>query len=271
MKPFLKMTLIAAFAAAAPVTALAEGFDQNAFDRFVDGRVGTGEPVYWYSIGTIRSYPDGELLFGMEGFDAARRFSPDAEKAYAEQYNRKIYFYTDAETGDVLEEHDGETVSPIAYPYQFITYELKGDAVETFVEQGKAPNIRRLGPSQNMSARSVADTLVVTAPVYLDFPIPNTDRRIDAFENYDFFFHPEGSVREPHQLAWVRYGDLPAWAGGGKGIYHLVTWRADSWEEIPERLRVYIEKKYPLWTEPPASLEEVRALQESEDDDTKGF
>lgn len=271
MMRFSKISIATAFAALTPLAAFAEGFDRDAFDRFVDARVGEGEPVYWYSIGTIRSYPSGDLLFGMEGFDAARRFSPDAEKPYAEQYNRKIYFYTDAETGKILEEHNGETVSPIAYPYQFITYELKGDQIETFVEQGKKPNVRRLGPSQNMSARRVADTLVVTAPVYLDFPIPNTDRRIDAFENYDFFFHPEDSVAEPHQLAWVRYGDLPAWAGGGKGIYHLVTWRADGWDEIPDALRAYIEENYALWTEPPASLEEVRALQESDGDAAKGF
>ena len=266
-----------AAAAAIITTAQAEGFDRAAFDQFVSARAGDGEPVYWYSIGTIRSYPEGEILFEMEGYDAARRHTPDPDQPLTHQYNRKIYFYRNKETGDILSEWKGEKVDPIAYPYQFITYGLAGDKIETYLEQGKEPNLTRMGPSQQMSARRLGDTLVVTAPVYIDFPIPNSDRRIDAFENYDFFLHPEGKTSEPHQLAWVRYGDLPRWAAQesatGKAIYHLITWRVEDWNDIPETLRTHIEENYPLWETPPASLEEVRELQkpDSAKPESKGF
>ncbi|MEM9706003.1 MAG: hypothetical protein AAF850_07990 [Pseudomonadota bacterium] len=243
--------------------ASAEGFDQDAFDKFLSGRVGNGDPVYWYSTGTIRDYPSGDLRFRMEGFDAARRYMPDPDRPLAHQYNRKIYFYKDPETDEYITEKNGQAVAPIAYPYQFITYELKGENIETFVEQGIKPRIQKLGPSQNMSAKRIGRTLVVTAPVYLDFEIPGTNRRIDAFENYDFFFQPGRSRRTPqNQLSWVRYGDLPSWAGGGKAIYHLVTWRIDRWSDMPEQIRTFIEANHPLWQSPPASLEEIRALQE---------
>ncbi|MEM7662152.1 MAG: hypothetical protein AAF292_07870 [Pseudomonadota bacterium] len=265
-------TLLAATLTLA-VPAISDGFNEDNYEAFMDGRVGTGEPVYWYSVGTIKSYPEGELLFQMEGFDAARAHRPDPEEALTHQYNRKIYFYKNAETGDILTEWNENPIEPIAYPYQFITYELKGETIETMVEQGKEPNIQRLGPGTDISARQVGDSLVVTAPVYLDFEIPGTDRRIDAFENYDFFFHPEGSVTEANQLAWVRYGDLPAWAGGGKAIYHLVTWRIDDWADMPSSMKETIERDYPLWMAPPASIEDIRALQApvETDDASKGF
>jgi len=256
--------------------ARANGFDRAAFDKFVSDRAGDGEPIYWYSIGTIRSYPAGDLLFEMEGYDTARRHTPDPSKAKTEQYNRKIYFYKNAETGEYIKEWGGEAVEPIAYPYQFITYELIGDQIETHLEQGAEPRITKFGPSRQISARRLGDTLVVTAPVYIDFPIPNSDRRIDAFENYDFFL--QGSdASEPHQLSWVRYGDLPGWAAAesstGKAIYHLITWRVEDFNDLPAGIRAEIEESHPLWKQPPASLSEVRALQspDSDEKESKGF
>lgn len=257
-------TAIAAIALACATGVQANGFDRAAFDKFVSDRAGNGKPVYWYSIGTIRSYPKGDLLFEMEGFDAARRHTPDEGLPKTEQYNRKIYFYRNAETGEILREWKGEPVEPIAYPYQFITYELVGDQVETHLEQGVEPRVTRFGPSRQISARSLGDTLVVTAPVYIDFPIPDSDRRIDAFENYDFFLHGD-AIAEPHQLSWIRYGDLPAWAAGesetGKAVYHLITWRVEDFRDLPDKLQGYIQQNHPLWMQPPASIDEVRMLQ----------
>ena len=73
-------------------------------------------------------------------------------------------------------------------------------------------------------------------PLYfLDFPLPN-GAQYEAWENYDFFINPEGSVEEPHQMSWQRYGALPAWAGGEQAIYHLLSHRVESQDEFPAEL-----------------------------------
>lgn len=237
-----------------------EAITPQLFDRWIEGRVGAGEPVYWYSVGTLRSYPQGELIANVEGYDAARMFRPDPATQLAHQYNRKIYIFRDPQTGDVLREFDGKPVEPIAYPYQFITYELKGGEIETFVEQGAGEAVRRIGPGRQMSVRMLGDTAVFSAPVYLDFPM-GPEARYQAFENYDFFFQPPGSVGQPNQLSWVRYGPAPDWAGGAPTIMHLVTWRIDGFDEVPQSLRDYIVSDAPLWQSPPRDLAEIRRLQ----------
>lgn len=244
--------------------AMASGFTPELFERWIDARVGTGEPVYWYSIGTVRAYPSGELLFTMEGYDTARVHRPESEGALVHQYNRKIYVFRDPESGEILREYNGQPVEPIAYPYQFISYQLIDDTVETFVEQGAGNAVRRIGPGRDIHARLLGDTAVYTAPVYLDFPIPGSGARYQAFENYDFFVQPETAVSEPHQLSWVRYGPAPRWAGGADVIMHMITWRIDDFADIPEGLRSHIEAEAPLWREPPADLAEIRALQAGE-------
>ncbi|MEO0441528.1 MAG: DUF1838 family protein [Pseudomonadota bacterium] len=248
------------------VPARAEPFTPELFQRWVDARVGTGTPVYWYSIGTMRSYPDGKILARMEGYDTARMYWPDPARALAHQYNRKIYIFRDPETGEVLRKVNDIPVEPVAYPYQFISYELKDGEVETFVEQGSGARVNRIGPGRDITARMLGDTAVFTAPIYLDFPVgPPKDGvvpRYQAFENYDFFVQPEGSVGKPHQLSWVRYGAAPPWAGGGPSIMHLITWRVDSFADVPETLRSYITTEAPLWQKPPENLAEIRKLQE---------
>ena len=247
---------------AAPETA-SPPITSRQFERWVEGRIGRGDPVYWYSVGTMRSYPDGKLIARMEGYDTARMHQPDKSRELAHQYNRKIYIFRDPETGEVLREVDGKPVEPIAYPYQFITYELKDGGIETFVEQGTGENVRRIGPGDQISMRMLGETAVFSAPVYLDFPM-GPEARYQAFENYDFFFHPERSMSKPNQLSWVRYGPAPEWAGGVPTIMHLVTWRVDSFEEVPASLREYIESEAELWREPPEDLTDVRRLQEGE-------
>ena len=112
-----------------------------------------------------------------------------------------------------------------------------------------------------MSHRRVGDSHVFTAPVFLDFPLPGGQARYEAWENYDFFIHPDGAVAEPHQLSWARVGPLPRWAGGGTSVMHLVTWRVESFDDVPASFRRYIEEEAPLWTAPPRDLAEIRELQ----------
>ena len=37
-------------------------FDKETFEQFVEMRIGTGDPVYWYGLGVISSFPDGKVL-----------------------------------------------------------------------------------------------------------------------------------------------------------------------------------------------------------------
>jgi hypothetical protein len=239
------------------------GFDAESFKVFTEARFGTGEPVYWYSTGTVRAYPSGEILFLMEGYDTSRGEQvAGAPRPTARQFNRKTYVYRDVKTGEILREYQGKPVAPIAYEYQFITYALgEGGKLETSVEQGREPRIQRFGPDGDMGVTRLGDTFVFTAPVFLDFPIPGAPVRYQAWENYDFFVTPKANISHPLTLSWARYGALPPWAGGGPAIIHMVTWRLDRFEEVPEDFRRYIETEAPLWRAPPADLADIRRLQ----------
>ncbi len=257
------MLALAGLITAAPVRAETSRWTPALFDLWAKVRTGTGAPVYWYSVGTLRSYPDGKLLARVEGYDTARseRVSPTLVR----QFNRKTYIYRDAATNAVITQSGGKPVEPVAYPYQYITYELKDGGVETWVEQGAGKGVRRIGPGRDIAVRQVGTGrdagAVYTAPVYLDFPVGNAGARYQAFENYDFFVPMPYRSGAANRLSWVRYGDAPGFAGGGKSIMHLVTWRIDRYADVPATLRDYIEASAPLWKAPPRDLADIRRLQ----------
>ncbi len=138
MKYFLTFFLIAATFV---VTAGAQSYTPELFKQFVEMRVGAGEPVYWYCVGEIYSYPDGKLIANVEGIDTARLMKSASSAAKSVQLSRKIFFYRDALTNEVLREANGKKVEPIAYPYQQITYEYRDEKLLASVVQGKAPRI----------------------------------------------------------------------------------------------------------------------------------
>ena len=241
-----------------PQRAPAQGFDVESFTAFTDMRVGTGEPVYWYCVGTVYSYPEGKALMRMEGIDTAKRWRDPAEPAVVKQLSRKTFLYRDLSSDTVLTTFNGSPLAPIEYPYQFISYALRGDRIQTLVEQGRAPRLQKIGPGDDMQSRRVRGGFVFTAPLFLDFPLPG-GQRYQAFENYDFFV-ARGKAVDPstHRLSWLRFGDLP---GAGQTVMHLVSWRVDRYADLPAPMRRYLESQAPLWIKPPADIAEIRALQ----------
>lgn len=245
------------------------GFTPEAFDVWISARTGEGSPVYWYSVGTVRQYPSGKLVARMEGYDAARMVKAE-EKGKVHQLSRKTYIYRDPVTNERLREVNGQKLEPIKYPYQFMTYWLDGDRMMSIVEQGVGSRIQKFGPSSGIYAQKLADTYAYTAPVFLDFETPRG--RYEAFENYDFFIQPKGSTKEPHQLSWVRYGDIPPALGGGKGIMHMVSWRVEKFDDLPATVKEYVKSEAPLWLEPPKSVEEIRQIQQlARESDVNGY
>lgn len=248
-----------------PASAEANGWTPERFKQWVDSRAGTGEPVYWYSTGTLRTFPGGELIYTLEGYDTAR--SETVSDTLTRQFSRKIYIYRDAQTSEIVKTVGDTDVEPIAYPYQYITYEYKTDKdepyLQTFVEQGRAPRIQKIGPGTDITVRQFGDVQLYTAPLFLDFPIPNTDRRYQTFENYDFVIPNDADGVA--MITFMRYGPLPAWAqkdGVTMGAMHMQTWRIADYEDVPQGFREFIEAEAPLWKEPPLDLEDIRRLQE---------
>jgi len=203
-------------------------------------------------------------LFGMIGFDSSTVIWPEDPNEPVIHLTRKTFTYTDAETGEILTEHNGNAVDPIAYPYQIISYRIEDGVIYGDVEQGVEPDVRTIKAQNGMTTRTLGnDTLFVNAAVFLDFPLPNGNQ-YEAWENYDFFFQNPEKTDRPYQLTWQRYGAKPKWAGEGKAIYHLLSWRVEEHDEFPARLLEWAKAEKPRWLSPPQNLEEVRSLQKGE-------
>ena len=232
------------------------------FRAWVDARAGTGQPVHWVAEGGVYEFPTGRKLFGMVGFDSSRVFWPSSPGEPVVHLTRKTFAYTDPETGEILKEYNGQPVSPIAYPYQMISCRFEDGVIFADVEQGTGDAIQKIKAVDGLRYRWVGkDTLAVTAPIFLDFPMAN-GARYEAWENYDFFLHRPGTVDLPYQMSWQRFGSLPPWAGKGKAIYHLVSWRVDRHEDFPPAILEWAKAEMPMWLQPPADIAEVRHLQQ---------
>jgi hypothetical protein len=261
--PFLLMSCLASYAFGGEVQdeTNARLTAPKALREWVDARAGTGDPVHWIADGGVYAYPSGEKLFGMVGFDSSTVIWPEESGDDVVHLTRKTFAYTDPITGEILTEHDGIPVEPIAYPYQLITYRMADGKIFGDVEQGVGERIQNIKSADGMRVGTLGkDTMTVTASVFLDFPLPN-GQQYQAWENYDFFIHTGADIDEPHQMSWQRYGALPAWAGSGRAIYHLRSWRVEREDEFPPKLLAWAKTVKPMWLKPPASLAEVRALQ----------
>ncbi len=234
----------------------AQGFNPDLFKQFTVMRIGTGEPVYWYCIGEIYEYPSGKLVAKVEGIDTARYVKSESSASTALQLSRKIFFYRDFKTNEILREVNGMKVEPIAYPYQQISYELKGDRIVTSVVQGKTPRVQKIEGGSEMIARRLNGLTIFSAPLFLNFPGSK------AFENYDFFIQPKTAKGAPrYQLTWNRRGDLPKFFGGGDSVFQLTSYRIDKYADLPKTMRDALESDGRLWMIPPKDLAEIAELQ----------
>jgi hypothetical protein len=234
----------------------AQNFDINLFREFVKMRVGEGEPVYWYCIGEIYEFPSGKLIAKVEGIDTAKVVKSESTETKVLQLSRKIFFYRDPVTNEILREYNGQKVEPIAYPYQMITYELRDGKMYSTVIQGKQPRIQKITSEGKNIVRKFGDLIVISSPLFINTP------NYKAYENYDFFIEPEGIKRAPrYQLSWNRRSFLPSFFGGGDSVFQLVAYRVEKYEQLPASIRQVLEKEAPMWMKPPENLKEIEDLQ----------
>ncbi len=237
-------------------TAVAGGFDRTLFEVFVDSNMGTdGKPVYYYSTGTVKTFPGGRLLATIEGVDMARLLRRDADGT-VHKASRKFYILRDPDTGAVIEQIDGKPNDRYFYPYQYMTFRLDRDRLTGTSTQGSGAAVRKVDIGSAMEARRVGDVVVFSAP--------NARKAADgtgSFEMYEFWVTPRRAKLRPSAtltLTLVNWHPI----GQGKPVYtHRTSWRVDRYADLPASIREYIETKAPLYREPPRDFAEIERLQ----------
>lgn len=160
----LRTLLIVAFVSAG----FGQAFTAADFEQFTRIRIGNGKPVYWYCVGEIYEYPSGKLVAKVEGIDTARLIVSESGPNRKLQLSRKIFFYRDPATGEILRELNGMKVEPIAYPYQQITYEFKNGKMTATVVQGKQPRVQTIESSGDYQVPGIS-----AAPIGKTIKIPD--------------------------------------------------------------------------------------------------
>ncbi|MBL8087630.1 MAG: hypothetical protein JNM85_06110 [Chthonomonas sp.] len=247
-------TLIAFTALCAPMVQDTSP-NESLFAKFIENRVGAGEPVYWYCIGELYRYPEGELIARVEGVDTARLEPSSLSATTATQLSRKVFFYLDPITGAVITERNGQAVKPIEYPYQLIRYRLADGKLIAEVEQGSGARLQKVSANKTR-VRVVGDTTFFSIPLFVSVETPRG--RIEAYENYDFVV---GAGAKDRVLTWNRFSDLPPAFGTGKSVFQLVARRFDKFTDLPRGFQARIRAIAPLWQNPPKDLNEIRELQ----------
>ncbi|MBL7809824.1 MAG: DUF1838 family protein [Saprospiraceae bacterium] len=234
-------------------------FTPEVFEKWINLRAGNGKkPVYWYCYGELYSYPEGKLVARVQGLDVATWFAPRPDSVV--QLNRKIFLYLDKDNNRILDTIGGVPVNHIKYPYQIIEYVLKGNALQTYVTQGSGSRLLRIGPNASGKVKKVGKNLVFSFPAFMNFQ--TAKGKYEAYENFDFFLNENaGRLDQKYQLTWWRYGEIPAFLGGGRSVMQLVCHRVSDISELPDPIRAYIENKATMWKLPPRNMQEVDVLQ----------
>lgn len=250
------LCLLLIFGLASGARSHAAGFDPQLFEVFVDSNMGTdGKPVYYYSTGTLKTFPGGKLLATIEGVDMARLLRRDADGT-VHKASRKFYILRDPQTGAIIEQINGVPNDRYFYSYQYMTFRLEGDRLAGTSTQGSGKALRTVDIGSAMDARRVGDVVAFSAP--------NARELSDgtgSFEMYEFWVTPRRAKLSPSTtltLTLVNWHPI----GGGKPVYtHRTSWRVDTYAQLPSSIREYIEARAPLYKEPPKDFAEIERLQ----------
>lgn len=103
--------------------------------RWCQLRAGTSAATtHWYSSGELYSFPGGQLLARLEGFEAVRARIESPRLVH--ELSRRLVLFVDKEKGTPLADAGGGRLGEIRTPYQHCAYRLEGSVVHTEVSGG---------------------------------------------------------------------------------------------------------------------------------------
>ena len=234
------------------------GFSREDFETLVDVRIGNGEPVYWYGVGVINSFPDGKVLARVEGVDLGKLHRPDQTIPSAQMYTRKFIVFRDPESNELLRDESGK-LRFVGFNYQNFTWRLEGDYLMYDVEQGSGDQVFTVTEGRGNEIRKMGGLTVITTPVFVESPFGSW------WEKYDLLIQDENDAEPRYQYVWGRYGPNFSFMGGGYNTMTSWLYRYDRYEDLPQSMRDIIEKEPGMdqWRNPPMNIEEIRELQQS--------
>ena len=231
------------------------GFDAETFKEFISFDVGDGEPVYYHSVGKLYRQPGGEIIAGVEALVSNRLVKIEGDTA--EAICRTIVIYRDPETGEILQEDDGRHIIR-EYPYIIARFELKDRRLVIHTEGLSGPHqnglygLAKVSNDKVFAQRSGGTTFFYwTLYGEVETPIGKV-----------WFNEAYNGSTSPDVMVMNRYGTLPAFAGMGDGFMQTTAARFDSYEELPEHLRAYVEEHAPSHLAPPVDDEEIVRLKD---------
>jgi len=222
--------------------------------------LGSSDVVVWVGEGQLYESPSGKVIAKMDGFDVAKGvlIAPD----HIRQFSRKIFWFRDPITNEILTEYKGEKVKPIKYDWQVFDYK-RGEDVNnmptTIPSIVKGP---RSVPMMPFTARYAGnDLLSFQCPLFIDLPLWN-GKSYQAWEIYSYTMDLTHDRHKPPSVSWTRQGSCPPFIKGNNGVMHFLAHRIDSFDDLPTYMQELVEREYDLFKAPPVDMHEVRLLEE---------
>ena len=247
--------------------------------------------AFWTGQGQLYSSPSGEVLANIDGFDVAKavRISDDVVR----QFSRKIFWFRDPITNEVITDYKGHPVRPIKYDWQVFDYKRgmakplhvpmpstpsssssSSEALRNDYDQGLAPInptiVKSVGsrtvPCMPITPRYAGpDTLLYQMPLFID--IQTNKVSYQAWEVYDYTVDlsdgVNGNGNRPPTVSWSRQGSTMPFCQNGDGVMHFAGHKVDRFEDLPRHLIEMIEQndEYEMFKKPPSDMEEVLELE----------
>ena len=255
-----------------PTTRLTK-YNHDTFETWVNMRVGlsSSDSVFWTGEGQLHESPSGKVLANFDGFDVSKgiRISED----HVRQFSRKIFWFRDPDTNELLTEYNGKPVKPIKYDWQVFDYK-RGTFENGMIgdDPGMTPIIPTIvrGPRKTpcfpvMPRYAGSNLMLFQVPLFID--IQTSQGKYQAWEFYDYTVDMIDNIgsnyQRPPTVAWSRQGGNPPFVEDGEsGVMHFHGQRVNKFEELPEHMQRLVEKEYNLFRAPPFDMAEVNLLEE---------
>ena len=218
--------------------------------------------VFWVGGGSLYHAYSGEILATFEGFDIGKGIQ--ISDNHIRQLSRKIFWFRDVNTGEIMTEYEGKPVKPIVYDSQMIDYHRGDDGSITYSVEASLRLLKGALPNMKITSQMAGPhQMMINIPVFLDVPMSEEmgGGRYQAWEFYDYNVDPTFPSDRPPTAVWCRQGSVPPFNMDSKAVLRFAGHRCDSYDDLPERMRMEVERSYPHFKEPPADEDE--ALQQA--------